>query len=118
MSFYANPSPTFQPAMRLVTAITNANPAAVTTSFAHDYETGDIVRLYVPEWYGMRRADKLQGTITVSSDTQFSIDIDTTGFNTFAAPSSPLPWYIDSTAHVVPVGQVNSKLTNATRNVL
>lgn len=118
MSFYANPSPTFQPAMRLVTGITNASQAAVTTSFDHDYETGDIVRLHVPIWNGMRRANKLQGTITVTSDTEFTIDIDTTGFNAFATPSAPLPWYIDSTAQVVPVAEVNSKLTNATRNVL
>ena len=118
MSFYVNPCPMFQPAMRLVTDITNANPAVVTTSTDHDYETGDIVRLYVTIWNGMRRADKLQGTITVTSDTEFTIDIDTTGFNAFVTPSTPLPWYIDSTAQVAPVGEVSSKLTNATRNVL
>lgn len=117
MSFYANPSPIFQPAMRLVTAITNANPAVVTTSFEHDYRTGDIVRLYVPKWYGMRRADKLQGTITVTADTTFTIDIDTTGFNTFSIPA-PVPWYVSSAPHVVPVGEINSNLGGAVQNGL
>lgn len=117
MRFYANPSPIFQPAMRLVTAITNANPAAVTTSFDHDYRTGDIVRLYVPIWYGMRRADKLKGEITVTSATEFAIDIDTTGFNAFSIPA-PVPWYVDSTAQVVPVGEISSNLGAAVQNVL
>lgn len=118
MSFYANPDPTFQPAMRLVTAITNASPAQVTTSFDHDYRTGDIVRLYVPEWYGMRRVNQLQGTITVTSDTEFTIDIDTTGFNIFEVPAAPIPWYVDSTAQVVPVGEISENLGAAVQNVL
>jgi hypothetical protein len=113
---YAVEDPRYQPAMRIVTAITNANPASVTTSFAHDYNTGIIARLYVPEGYGMLQADRLKGAITVTGATTFTIDIDTTGFDSFTTPPGS-PWYINSYAQVVPLGEINNSLANATRNV-
>lgn len=118
MSFYANPSPTFQPAMRLITGITQADPAVVTTSFDHDYRTGDIVRIYVPEWYGMTQLDKIVCEITVLTSDTFSIDQNSTSYYAFTTPSTPLAWYISSGAHVVPVGEINSNLGAAVQNVL
>lgn len=114
---YANPSPTFQRAMRLISGITQAIDAVVTTTFDHDYETGDIVRLYIPKGWGMVQANKLQGEIIVESSTTFSITIDSTGFDAFVTPPDPSSFVL-SVAHVVPIGEVNSKLTSATRNIL
>jgi len=116
-SCYANPSPTYQRAMRLISDITNAEEAVITTTFDHDYETGDIVRLMVPRANGMYEANQLVGTITVTSTTEFSIDINTTDFNAFTSIPNPSP-LVNSCAHVVPVGEINSKLTSATQNVL
>ena len=116
MSFYANPSPTFQPAMRLITGITNANPAVVTTSFDHDYRSGDIVRIRVPEWNGMIQIDRFVGEITVTATDAFSVDLDTSLYDTYVTPASA--WYISSTAHVVPVGEINSNLGAAVQNDL
>jgi hypothetical protein len=113
---YAVVNPRFQPAMRVVTAITNALEAAVTTSFDHNYLTGLIVRLYVPKGYGMLQVDQQVGTITVTGDTTFTIDLDTTLYDTFTTPAGS-PWYINSYSMVVPVGEINSSLTQATRNV-
>lgn len=115
--FHAVQNPTFQRAMRLISAITNSNPATVTTSFDHDYGTGDIVRLNIPRWFGMTQANKLVGTITVTGSDTFTIDIDTTKFDTFVIPS-PVPWYVDSYPSVTPVGEVTSKLAGATQNTL
>ena len=111
---YAYQFPVYQPAMRLIAAITQAIPAQVTTSFAHNYQTGDIVRLIVPNGYGMVQANGLMGTITVNADTTFLIDIDTTTFTAFVIPNT----LVVTVAQVVPIGEVNSKLTQATRNVL
>jgi len=116
MSILAIPSPTYQPAMRIISAITNANPAAITTTFDHDYTTGMIVRLIIPKGYGMLQANELSGSITVTADDAFTINIDTVDFDTFAAPTS-LPLSAQS-AQVVPVGEVNELLSAATRNVL
>ena len=114
---YANPSPSFQPAMRLIASITNANPATVTTTFDHDYESGLIVRLNIPTACGMFQADKLTGTITVTGATTFTIDIDTTAFDAFSIPVAPA-WNDNTCATVVPVGESNDILRLATRNVL
>lgn len=115
--FDAEENPTFQRARRLISAITAANPAQVTTSFDHDYETGDIVRIYVPNGYGMPEIDKMQGAITVNGTDTFTIDIDTTAFSTFSIPS-PVPWYRGQYPSVLPVGEISANLGAATENTL
>ena len=117
MPIFANPSPTFQPAMRIITAITNAFPAQVTTSFDHDYVTGTIVRLIIPLGFGMVQANQLTGSITVDSPTTFLIDIDTIFFDAFVIPAEN-PGHFYTKAQVVPIGEDNDILTAATQNVL
>lgn len=114
--YYANPTPIFQPAMRLISAITQANPAVVTTTFDHDYVTGTVVRLNIPTACGMQQANQLTGAISVISSDTFSIDIDTTQFQAFAIPVFSA--HVPSNATVVPVGEINSTLEAATQNVL
>jgi hypothetical protein len=114
---YAYQNSTFQPAMRLIAAITNANPAVVTTTFAHSYLTGLIVRLDLPPAVGMPQANGMTGTITVLSPTTFSINIDTTSFTPFAIPGMPGP-HTDICAQVVPIAEVNSSLVQAVQNIL
>lgn len=113
MSIEAIESPTFQPAMRIVTAITKANPASVTTSFDHDFITSTIVRMYVPNGFGMTQINDLTGTITVTGGTTFTIDIDTSYFDAFAVPVGNKQF-----ALVVPIGENNDILLAATVNVL
>jgi len=115
--FHAEENPTFQRAMRLISAITKSKSAQVTTSFDHDYGTGDIVRLNIPRWFGMVQADRLTGKITVTGTDTFTINIDTTKFDTFAIPA-PVPWYMDSYPSVTPVGEIAANLGGATQNTL
>ena len=110
----ANPNPYEIPAISEIAAITNAFPATVTTTFANNYLTGGIVRLYIPPYCGMIQADKIQGTITVTGPTTFNIDIDTTGFDPFVVP--PLPSL--TPPQVVPVGEAHEHLDSAFRNIL
>jgi len=114
---YANPLPTFQRAMRVISAITKANPAAVTTTFAHQYATGDIVRIDVPLGFGMQQINQQTGTITVTGSTTFTITIDTTSYDAFVVPSFPVG-QAHQDAQVVPVGEINANLQSATQNVL
>ena len=106
MAFYANPDPTYQPAMRLVTNITKSINAVVTTSFDHDYVTGTIVRLYVPHYFGMFQIDKLYGDITVLTPDTFSININSINYDSFLAPGSPE--FKKETALCIPIGNLNS----------
>lgn len=117
---YANPSPEFQPAYRLITAITNARIATITTSFPHQFVTGTIIRLYIPQATGMGNLNQLFGTITVTSPTTFTIPLDTTNLNPFSLPgvyTSTNP-QVDICALAVPIGEDSSILYAATQNVL
>jgi len=112
---YANPYPAFQPAMRIITAITQSNPAVVTTSFNHQYVNGTIVRLDIPIANGMQEITGTIGIIgttyilTVASPTTFSLNVDSTNFT---------PYVDNECAMVIPVGEVTSQFTAATYNVL
>jgi len=122
MAILANPFPTYQPSMRIISAITNAFPAQVTTTFAHQYVTGTIVRLDIPNGFGMTQANQLFGLIVVTSPTTFSIAIDTTMFDTFVIPTyTLLPSGLvisQQQAQSTPIGEDNNMLTAAVQNVL
>lgn len=113
MACWAIESPVFQPARRLIVAITGTNPAIVTTSFDHDYITGEIVRLFIPLEYGMQQIHNRSGMITVTGATTFTIDIDSTTYDIFAVPVVS-----DQCAQVLPIGEINSMLRAAVKNVL
>lgn len=111
---YAVRNPAFQPAMRIVTAISQSNPAIVTTSFAHQYVSGTIVRLDIPLANGMPQISGvpypgITYPITVVSPTQFSVPIDSTNFQ---------PYVDVECCCVVPLAELNSQFTAATQNVL
>lgn len=116
-TYYANPNPVYQPAMRLISAITNSFPATVTTTFAHQYISGTIVRIDIPFADGMQQLNGQTAPIMVINDTQFTIPIDTTSFDVFAIPMG-VPTYVNTAAQVVPIGEINSILDAATVNVL
>lgn len=116
MSVLAQPYPVFQPAMRIITVITNAFPAAVTTSFSHQYKTGLIIRLHIPKGFGMYQADQLFAPIVVTGLTTFTIALDTRLFDAFVIPDTT-PDDLQS-AQAIPTGEVNGTLLSSYRNVL
>lgn len=113
---YAIQDPKFQPAMRLISAITNSNPATVTTTFDHDYVSGTIVRFYLPKCVGMMQLDKQKATITVTGTDTFTINIDTTSYDPFAIPAVP-SWHDNTCALIVPIGEVSSQFTASVQDV-
>ena len=117
MRFYVDSDPSFERSAKHISAITNAMEATVTTTTDHKYGDGDIVRLLVPRSFGMNQADKLKGEITVTGAKTFTIKVDTTKFDLFAVPA-PVPWYVNATAQVLPVGEISANLSGATQNVL
>lgn len=128
MTILAQQNPNFQPAMRIISSITNANPAVVTTTFDHNYSTGEIVRIRIGPGGGMFQIDKEVGAITVTGNTTFTFPLDSTNFDIFVVPAdiqlsattnpvtSAQKFYTSSV--VVPIGEVNNLLSLATRNVL
>lgn len=116
MTILAVANPIYQPAMRIITGITNSFPAIVTTSFAHQYKNETIIRLDIAPGYGMFQANQLFGSIIVLSPTSFSIDIDTTLFDAFVTPSAAPQ--NEQFSQCVPIGEDNDTLAAATLNIL
>jgi len=114
---FAYPKPVFGPAMRLIAAITTTNPAMVTTTFAHGYVTGTIVRLDIPPACGMQQIDQQTGAIVVTSPTTFAINIDASLYDPFSIPVGTPPW-VNICPQVVPIGEVNETLLAALQNIL
>lgn len=116
MAILAFPNPIYQPAMRIVTAMTNSNPIVVTTSFSHLYLSGLIVRIDIPKGFGMLQMNQKFGPITVINDTQFTLPIDSTYFDLFVIPTQ----FPESFQHAqaVPFAEVNDQLKQAVRNTL
>ena len=108
--------PIFQPAMRVISAISNSFPAIITTVFNHQYVSGLIVRIDIPPGLGMQQINQQFGPITVTSDTTFTIPIDTTSYDSFILPVNFPPPYQD--AQCVPIGEISSIIYAATQNVL
>lgn len=113
MAILAQQFPVFKPAMRIITAITNAYPASITTSFDHGYPTGIIVRVVLPINYGMPEINEKFGSIIVTGATTFDIDIDTRYFEPFVVPGSPTQY-----AQSIPIAEINSTVYHAYTNVL
>ena len=113
MAIFVPFPPVFKPTISIITAITNANPAVVTTLNDHSYIDGIIVRLDIPTGFGMVQANQLFGPIVVLSPTTFAVQIDTTSFDTFSVPMSP-----EQQAQAVPFAEINEILTAAVQNVL
>ena len=105
-------TPIWKSVRNSVTAITNANPGVVTTSTAHGYFSGLIVRFEFFADFGMQQLLGNIYTIIVLSPTTFSIDANTTTYD---------PFFISSTVQVpqvVAVGEIASTLKNSEQNLL
>lgn len=122
-NYYGVQFPTYQPAMRNILSITQAEQALITTTFDginpgdHQYASGLIVGLVIPPGFGMVQADKFQGPITVINATQFTVPLNTNDFDAFVVPAYN-PGHFGTPAQVVPLGEVNDILIMATQNVL
>lgn len=78
-------SPDFVPKRQLITGITNAVNAVVTTTANHGYSSDEYVTLIVPESYGMH-FDFVETKITVTGVTTFSCGLNTEKMDPFVAP--------------------------------
>jgi len=117
----AQQKPEFQPAMRQIAVISQSNPVVITTTFDHNYFTGDIVRINIPAFtgdhavpsFGMPEINQKYAAITVLSNTTFSMPIDSTLFNPFAVPAGALQF-----PQCTNIGEVAQNIWGAEYNTL
>jgi hypothetical protein len=75
----------FVPQLQLIQSVTTAEQAVVTTVDDHGYTTGMVVRIFVPNIYGMQIYQ--QTSIVVLSVNTFLTEINTLNLDVFVAPS-------------------------------
>lgn len=116
-------NPRYYPRSRRITAITQAASAVITLSVTHGYTVGQAVRIMVPAGWGMTQMNGLLGTITAinTATNTITVNINSTGFNAFAFPTSALASNF-SVPQVIPVGEAATSpyenlLDDATDNV-
>jgi hypothetical protein len=108
------------PAVRDIVSITKSNPAVITTSFNHGYQSLWYVRIIVPKGFGMTILNKRKFLIDVISPTQFSIPINSSDFDSFVIPPYgvyPLSPRFGTPAQAVPIGEYATVLSGSFRNV-
>jgi hypothetical protein len=94
--------PIFYPRRRFAANITQASSAVVTCTVDHGLTVGQEVRLQVPAAYGMVEMDGLQATITATTASTLTLDVDSSAFTAFAFPLPAAAPF--SPALVIPVG--------------
>jgi hypothetical protein len=104
------------PSSLLITAITQSAPMVISvaignpTTEANTYIVGMNVRLLVPRPYGMYQANGLVGTIIAISGSDFTLTLDSSGFDPFVIPSGN----VEQPASIAPSGSRNLQYTNGT----
>jgi|SRR5208337_290635 len=112
---FAVPNPIFQPAMRIISNITNADVVTITTTFPHQYITGLIIKLNIPIGFGMQQINQQFGPIIVTGDTTFTMQINSTYYDSFVLPAGNGPF---QDPQCIPFAEVNSTFEGAKKNVL
>lgn len=114
--------PIFYPRRRLISAVTAAASAVVTTTVDHGYLVGQEIRFNGFADSGMIQIEGLSGSITAVTASTFTVDIDSTTFTAFAFPlTGAIPVNVPQ---AVPLGEDTAValaagvdiLTDATRN--
>lgn len=115
--------PIYYPRRRFITKITKAVQAVVTLSVTHQYTVGQSVRMVIPASFGMQEMNGLLATIVAVDlvNNTITLNVNSTGFSTFAFPTSALAAAGTSFAEVTPVGEAatvpfQNLLDDATRN--
>lgn len=114
---FAFPNPVYGPAMRLIASITQSPIPTVTTTFAHNYIDGTIVRFDLPNAVGMQQLNQQTSPLLVTGDTTFTVTIDTSTYEPFSVPSGQGP-FVNICAQCVPIGSANDTLKPAVANRL
>jgi hypothetical protein len=117
----------FYPNQQDISAISQTNPAVITTYNAHNYKDGLVVRVYIPSTQepapykstfpslGMPQINGAVGIISVINTNMFSMAIDSTNFDPYV-PGLALPKDKAFIGQVIPVSEDALTLTSATIN--
>lgn len=107
------------PSSLLITNITKSLPMVVSISIGNPtteaitYIVGMTIKLLVPKSYGMYQANNLIGKIIAINGLDFTLNIDSSLFDTFVIPDPSL----ETPASISPFGSRNLEYDNLTNKV-
>jgi hypothetical protein len=107
------------PSSLVITNITQSAPMVVsvsignTTTESNTYIVGMAIRLFVPITYKMYQAHNLVGTITAINGSDFTLNLDSTLFDTFVIPTGN----VEQPATIAPNGSRNYQYNNTSADV-
>lgn len=93
------------PRYSYITDITKALNAVVTLESEHDYTNGEIVSFRVQKEFGMYQINNQQARVLSHTDDTITVEIDTTGYDSFIYPVSGLvtpPTVVPSCSGIIP----------------
>jgi hypothetical protein len=100
-----------------ITAISKAFPMVISTTMNSDqvntYIPGQLVKLMIPQTYGMWQANGLVGMITDVTGSNITVNIDSSGFDSFVVPASSA----EQPASLSPSGSRNLAYSNSTTQI-
>lgn len=115
-NYYLPPVIAIPSALEII-AITQANPMVITTTMNSDqvntYIPGQLVKLMIPNSYGMQQANGLTVKIISVSGSLLTVNIDSSGFDPFSVPIS----IAEQPASLSPSGSRNLEYNNTTSQV-
>jgi len=104
----------YAPRRYQISALSLGVTTTVTTSTAHDYVIGQMVRLLIPEYYGSRQLNEQTGyVIAIPTTTQVTVTINSTNANAFI----PSPTFYTQVPQILAVGDVNTGAINASGRI-
>lgn len=95
----------FTPKEFNIASITNGKTTLVTTTVAHDYVLGQLVRLLISQLFGARQFnEQVAYVINIPSTTSITLGLDSSAFDLFIAD----PTLESTQPQVVAVGDINT----------
>lgn len=92
-----------------ISAITRGMTTTITTSEDHDYVAGQLVRTWIPSFFGTYELNGQENyVISVPTSNQVIISLDSRAYTAFISS----PPYSNTPAQICAIGDVNSGQTN------
>jgi len=103
----------YQPSRFVISAITRGITTTITTTVAHNYVIGQLVRLLIPTAYGSFQLNGTQSyVVSIPSTTQVELALQSTDTSAFIA--TPTPAFNFSQPQILAIGDLNQGAINST----
>jgi hypothetical protein len=103
----------YQPSRFVISGITLGQTTVVTTSVAHNYVIGQLVRLIIPPSFGCRQLNESSGyVLSIPTTTSVEVGIYSAGGNPYKSSSAT------TVAQILAIGDINGGIISTTGNIV